>query len=93
MSNETLNDFYTNNPAKKLSEQKLRLNDNIGVVDDVAERIYEIRCRIVHNKASEISNKILPMTKNADYLVYEVELLEFIARKAINANSRPFALS
>ncbi|KEZ89280.1 hypothetical protein [Lacrimispora celerecrescens] len=91
-NNENLNDYYTNKSAKKISDQKLRLTDKIGIVDDVAERIYEIRCRIVHNKASEINNKILPMTKNVDYLVNEVALLEFIARKAIIANSCPFTL-
>lgn len=75
---------------KRLCEQKLRLTDSLGIIDDVAVRIYEIRCQIVHNKASEINNKILPMTKEVDYLVNELELLKFIARKAIIANSRPF---
>lgn len=88
--NQNLQDYYTGKSWKRLCEQKLRLTDSLGIIDDVAARIYEIRCRIVHNKASEISNKILPMTKEVDFLVNEVNLLEFIARKAIIANSRPF---
>lgn len=92
-SNENLNEYYKNKCAKNLSDKKLRLADNVGIVEDVAERIYEIRCRIVHNKASEIDNKILPMTKDVDYLVNDVTLLEFIARKVIVANSRQFSLT
>ena len=92
-SNEDLNEYYKNKSAKNLSDKKLRLADNVGIVNDVAERIYEIRCRIVHNKASEIDNKILPMTKDVDYLVNDVALLEFIARKVIIANSRQFSLT
>lgn len=92
-SNEVLNEYYKNKSAKNLSAKKLRLADNIGIVNDVAERIYEIRCRIVHNKASEIDNKILPMTEDVDYLVNDVTLLEFIARKIIIANSRQFSLT
>lgn len=85
---QELNDYYTGKNAKKLSDKKLRLNDHIGIMDDVGARIYDIRCKIVHNKASETDNKILPMTKDIEYLVNEVELLEFIARKAIIANSK-----
>ncbi|MBQ3015430.1 MAG: hypothetical protein IJD79_01470 [Clostridia bacterium] len=87
-----LNTYYQSKESQKLSNQKLRLNDNIGIIDDLSERIYDIRCRIVHNKASEINSKILPMTKNETYLVNDVEILKFLARKAIIANSRPFTI-
>lgn len=91
-NNDALYDYYTNNKFKKLSVQKLRLTDPIGIIDDVANRIYDIRCGIVHSKASEIENKILPITKEVDFLDYETQVLEFIARKVIIANSRPFAM-
>ena len=87
-----LSDYYKGKTSQKLSEQKLRLSDKIGIVEDVAMRIYDIRCRIVHNKASETDNKILPMTKDMELLVNDVELLEYIARKVIIDNSRPFSL-
>lgn len=89
---EHLLEFYKSKDANKLSGTKLRLNDSMGIVDDLAERIYDIRCRIVHNKASEINKKILPMSKEEGYLAYDVELLQFISRKAIIANSRSFTL-
>lgn len=87
-----LSDYYKGKASQKLSEQKLRLNDKLGIMDDIATRIYDIRCSIVHNKASETDNKILPMTKDVELLVNDVELLEFIAKKVIIANSRPFSL-
>lgn len=86
--NEALNEYYKGKESLKLSDRKARLTDNSGIIDDIAERIYDIRCRIVHNKASE--KKILPMTKDVDFLVHEIEVLKFVARKAIIANSRQF---
>ena len=86
-----LQEYYQSKDAAKLSGAKLRTSDSTGIMDDVAKRIYDIRCRIVHNKASESEKKILPMTREAGYLSYEVELLQFIVRKALVANSRPFA--
>lgn len=89
--NKYLNDYYNSNDSKKFGS-KARLNDAKGILEQFAERIYDIRCRIVHNKASETVNKILPMTKEVDYLVNEIEVLRFFAHKAIIANSRPFSL-
>lgn len=89
---EYLLDYYKSKDAQKLSDKKLRFSDNFGIMDDLTERIYDIRCRIVHNKASETDNKILPMTKEIEFLRFEVEVLKFAARKVIIANSRPFSL-
>lgn len=90
--NEYLNDYYSGKNAKNLSSEKLRLTDNVGIISDVTKRIYDVRCKIVHNKASESDSKILPLTREVEYLKYEIDLLEFIVRKAIIANSRPFNL-
>ena len=87
---EHLKDYYGGKDSLNLSDRKIKLTDSNGIIDDFAERIYDIRCKIVHNKASE--NKILPMTKDVDHLVHENEVLKFLARKAIVANSRPFVL-
>lgn len=89
--NKYLNEYYNSNDSKTFGG-KARLNDAKGILEQFAERIYDIRCRIVHNKASETVKKILPMTKEVDYLVNEIEVLRFFAHKAIIANSRPFSL-
>lgn len=88
--NSYLEDYYSAKESGKISEKKIRLTDNVVILDDIATRIYDIRCSIVHNKASESSRKILPLTKDTEYLANDVQLLEFISRKAIIANSRPF---
>ena len=87
-----LMEYYKGTKQGKLSGTKLRVADPSGIMADVVHRIYDIRCRIVHNKASESENKIMPMTEEAGYLAHEVELLQFIVRKAIIANSRPLSL-
>lgn len=88
-----LEQYYSNNEYKKLSGQKLRLGDKTGIINDLAIRIYDIRCSIVHNKASEITKKILPMTKEETLLRNEIEVLELMVQKVIIANSKPMSLN
>lgn len=90
--NEHLKEYYTTKQSNKISNEKLPLNDSLNIIAKVAERIYDIRCRIVHNKASEIHKKILPVTKEEDYLRNDVYLLRFLARKSIIANSKTIEL-
>lgn len=85
-------DYYNNKTSNKLSGEKLPLNDVTGIVPKLSARIYDIRCRIVHNKASEIHKKILPVTKEEDYLRNEISVLKFLAEKAIITNSKSFQL-
>lgn len=91
-SNEHLKEYYSNKESNKLSNEKLPINDSLNIIAKVAARVYDIRCRIVHNKASEIHKKILPVTKEEDYLRNEVYLLKFLARKSIVANSKTIEL-
>jgi len=83
-------DYYNNKASNKLSGEKLPLNDITGIVPKLSARIYDIRCRIVHNKASETHKKILPVTKEEDYLRNEISVLKFLAEKAIITNSKSF---
>ena len=92
-SSEHLKGYYSNKESNKLSSERLPLGDSINILSKVAARIYDIRCRIVHNKASEIHKKILPVTKEEDYLRNEVYLIKFLARKAIIANSKRIDLN
>ena len=85
-------DYYNNKTSSKLSGEKLPLNDVTGIVPKLSARIYDIRCRIVHNKASETHKKILPVTKEEDYLRNEISVLKFLAEKAIITNSKSFQL-
>ena len=91
-NNEHLKDYYVSKESNKLSNEKLPINDSMNIIAKVAARIYDVRCRIVHNKASEIHKKILPVTKEEGYLRNEVYLIRFLARKAIIANSKTIEL-
>jgi len=58
--------------------------------DPVADRIYDIRCRIVHTKSpSTDSSKslLLPFSEEEKMLHADIELLKFIARKVLIAGS------
>lgn len=92
-SNEHIKGYFSNKESNKLSNEKLPVEDSINIIAKVAARIYDIRCRIVHNKASETHKKILPVTQEEDYLRNEVQLIKFLARKAIVANSKTIELN
>lgn len=91
-SYDFLKEYYLDKKSNKLSEEKLPLSDPTSIIQKLSARIYDIRCRIVHNKASETHKKILPITKEEDYLRNEIYLLKFLARKAIFVNSKTFNL-
>ncbi len=56
----------------------------------VAERVYEIRCRIVHTKRSE-SSFILPASPQAALLEHDIALVQLLAQAVLLANAREIA--
>lgn len=63
-------------------------NEGLDIRSDVADRIYSIRCRIVHTKeGDQHGGMILPFSEDADILVYDIELVQFVARKVLIATS------
>jgi hypothetical protein len=79
-----------NSPAAK----PLRLEmDDGDLLEATAERIYEIRCRIVHTKDSDGERgQLLPFSSEADRMAHDIELLEMLARGALVAGSRSLQL-
>jgi hypothetical protein len=62
---------------------------------EIADRIYGIRCKIVHTKhtgAGEEVDLLLPFSAEADALMYDIQLAQFIARQVLVAASGPFAI-
>ncbi|MBU7574508.1 MAG: hypothetical protein KAF64_14220 [Hydrogenophaga sp.] len=60
---------------------------------DVAERIYEIRCKIVHTKTDAKNSEfelLLPFSKEAEQLAHDIELVQFVAQQVLIAASTPF---
>ncbi|OJY04249.1 MAG: hypothetical protein BGP04_02195 [Rhizobiales bacterium 62-17] len=56
----------------------------------MADRIYDIRCKIVHTKNEHADGEfpmILPFSEDADYLLHDIDLVEFVARSVLVASS------
>lgn len=87
-------DFFADNKGKNIAKQKISVkNETADLVTEVSERVYEIRCRIVHSKASEGDfDVLLPYSREVKKLNYDIELIEFIARKVLITSSRPIKL-
>jgi hypothetical protein len=80
---------------KKISDQRIVLSDETAMVDQTAERIYDIRCKVVHMKnleGAEGGDMILPFSEEADLLMDDVELIKFLARRVLIASSAPFTI-
>lgn len=63
-----------------------------SLIDQVAERIYAIRCRVVHAKSDGgdmAVDLLLPGSSEAVALVADISLLQFVAQKAIVAGGTP----
>jgi len=86
--------FYAKNIGKDIAKQKISVeSDTTDFVAEVAERIYEIRCRIVHSKVSEGNFEVLlPYSSEAKKLNYDIEMIEFISRKVLISSSRPLKI-
>jgi len=62
------------------------------LLQQLADRIYDLRCKIVHTKeggSGEGVELLLPHSPEADRLHQDIGLLRLIARQAIGAASRP----
>lgn len=61
---------------------------------DVAERIYNIRCKIVHTKTDTRDNDLellLPFSKEAEQLVFDIELAQYLAQQVLIAASSQYS--
>jgi hypothetical protein len=80
-------DVQTKN--KGLVKQKISFsNKETDIRIDTANRIYEMRCRIVHTKDEDELELILPTSPEISLIKYDLELIEFVARKVLIAGGR-----
>jgi hypothetical protein len=86
-----LNDFFTVS-GKTLPFHKIPLaNKALDLRSDIAERIYDIRCKIVHTKADirDVGGElILPFSKEAESMTADIKLIQHIAQVVLIAGSR-----
>ncbi|MFE0276699.1 hypothetical protein ACFWZY_32180 [Streptomyces sp. NPDC058992] len=66
-----------------------------GLVDSVCERVYRIRCLVVHSKEDGGGNSeslLLPFTSEAESVRTENELMRFLAQKVLIAGAEPLPI-
>ncbi|WP_321322214.1 hypothetical protein [Labilibaculum sp.] len=87
---EEMVEFFKGKKAKDIASKTLNIaNKTADLINEIAERIYEIRCRVVHTKSSDKNYDLLiPSSPELKYLVYDISVLEMIAKKVLIATSR-----
>lgn len=82
---------FTNRQVKKLAKNGINLqyDDSDLLFSDIAKRIYEIRCRIVHTKGVQDNVETLhPLSNEVRFIGADLKLIEFVAKKILIANSQ-----
>ncbi|MGY4499189.1 hypothetical protein ACVWYH_003120 [Bradyrhizobium sp. GM24.11] len=81
-------EFFT---SKKSQYHKIPLANPSGDLrSDVAERVYEIRCKIVHTKTDSRDaafELLLPFSAEAEQLSQDIELVRYLANKVLISSS------
>lgn len=90
LSENGRNNFFSSANAKKLS--KIVINPTVSdedLLDQVSQRFYNIRCRIVHTKGIEGNLEVLhPQAKELAYIDHDIDLANFIAHQVMIASSQ-----
>lgn len=86
--------FFESKEAKKVSAHTLNLaNRNIDVRESLAERVYDIRCRIVHSKAQSVDRRpLLQFSQELALLDNDIDIVRFVATQAVVKHAGPVAL-
>ena len=88
ISTDEKREFYKDG-YKALSKVKVSLDERADDIRaSVAERLYSIRCRIVHTKddGNDELGILLPYSKEEAALVHDIELMQFVARSVLVAS-------
>lgn len=89
---ELLLDHISNKSSKAKFHKVPVANKELDLRGDVATRIYDIRCKIVHTKDEQTPNgrgMILPGSDEANSLGHDNSLIEFIAQRVLISSSVP----
>jgi hypothetical protein len=63
--------------------------------DQVSDRIYDIRCRIVHAKSEpqdQYPDLILPFSPEASSLTFDIDLIQYLAQRVLINHAQPMRL-
>jgi hypothetical protein len=84
---------FFSSKAEGLTDKRIPIaNRDADLRNDVADRLYDIRCRIVHTKGNGATpdvEMLLPFSPQAAQLHHDIELIRFIARAVLVHASSP----
>ena len=85
-------DYFISPEAKQLSKYVINSEvEDEALLDQVVQRFYNIRCRIVHTKGTENDLDVLhPQSKELAEIDHDIELAKFIAQRVLISSSQPF---
>jgi hypothetical protein len=79
--------------AKSLPYHKIPLaNPSMDLRHDVADRVYDIRCKIVHTKTDSRDGSVellLPFSQEAEQLSFDIDLVQHLAQLVLVVGSAP----
>jgi hypothetical protein len=81
---------------KTISDYRIPLaNPDADLRNEIAERIYDIRCKIVHTKDTgetddATAGLLLPFSKEAELMTYDIELMQYVAQQVLVTSSSSF---
>jgi hypothetical protein len=93
--NENIKKNLTDKKHKTLDLEPLSYDNDEMLIDSIAKRTYDVRCRIVHTKNEnnfDNTKSIYPFTKEAKLLNCEIELIHYLAKQVLIASSCKFQL-
>jgi hypothetical protein len=90
--NDNINKFLSDD--KTLGVKKIK-SDSQDLLEEICERVYQIRCAIVHTKGVGIENvpSILPQSEQEKFLTADLQVVRFLARNVLGASSQTISLS
>lgn len=94
-SSKVYRDHFCSNSQKISKDLKIVLeNPQLPLADQVATRIYKIRCRVVHTKQDsngDDGDLLLPFSPEVESLKIDIELMRFLAQQALFAKASRIA--
>lgn len=82
---------FFSSKARSLTDIKIPINSlHADLRNDVAERIYDLRCKIVHTKVGHNEGEVallLPFSKEAELLYFDIELIQYVAQQTLISGS------
>ena len=83
-------DFFSSR-SRSLTDIRIPINNpHADLRNDVAERIYDLRCKIVHTKIGHNEGEVellLPFSKEAELLYFDIELIQDVAQQTLISGS------